>query len=82
MKVTERSRPDTQLTPREFEILGIIAEGLSSQEAADRIFVSKRTIDFHLSCIFRKLEVHNRVQACRAAERQRAHLTTIGDQAT
>ncbi|MEK7170720.1 MAG: helix-turn-helix transcriptional regulator [Patescibacteria group bacterium] len=57
------------LTTGEVKVLTLIAQGRSSQEAADRMVVSKRTIDFHLANIYRKLDVSNRVQALRAAAR-------------
>jgi DNA-binding CsgD family transcriptional regulator len=49
--------------------LSLIAQGYSSKEAADTLFVSKRTVDFHLANIYDKLQVNNRVQAFRAATR-------------
>ena len=58
-----------RLTPREIEILSFIAQGFRSQEVADLLFVSKRTIDFHLANAFSKLQVGNRVQAILAASR-------------
>lgn len=58
---------DVRLTKREIEILSLIAQGHSSQEAADTLIVSKRTVDFHLSNVFEKLRVNNRVQAIRVA---------------
>lgn len=58
-----------RLTKREIEVLCLIAQGHSSKEAADELFLSKRTIDFHLANIFDKLQVCNRVQAYRAAMR-------------
>lgn len=58
-----------RLTNREMEILTLIAQGNSSKEAADALFVSKRTVDFHLANIYDKLQVNNRVQAFRAATR-------------
>ncbi|MDO8650038.1 MAG: LuxR C-terminal-related transcriptional regulator [Candidatus Berkelbacteria bacterium] len=58
-----------RLSKREIEVLSLIAEGHCSKEAADVLFVSKRTIDFHLANIFDKLQVNNRVQAYRAAMR-------------
>ncbi len=58
-----------RLTKREIEILSLIAQGHSSKEAADALYVSKRTVDFHLSNIYDKLQVNNRVQAYRAATR-------------
>ena len=51
------------LTPRELEILGLIAEGLSNREIAERLFVSENTIKTHSSRVFEKLSVNRRVQA-------------------
>lgn len=58
-----------RLTEREIEVLSLIGQGHSSKEAADVLFVSKRTVDFHLANIYDKLQVNNRVQAFRAATR-------------
>jgi DNA-binding NarL/FixJ family response regulator len=55
------------LTERQTEILVLVAEGLSSKEIAGRLFISKRTVDFHLAETFDRLEVSNRVQALRVA---------------
>ena len=55
------------LTDRETEVLGLVAQGLSSKEAARRLAVSKRTIDFHLANTYEKLNVSNRIQAFRTA---------------
>jgi ATP/maltotriose-dependent transcriptional regulator MalT len=62
------SRP-IRLTKREIEVLSLIAQGYSSKEAADKLVVSKRTVDFHLANIYGKLQVNNRVQAYRTATR-------------
>jgi ATP/maltotriose-dependent transcriptional regulator MalT len=53
------------LTPRELEILDLIALGLSNQEIADRLFVSVNTVKTHSSRVFEKLEVRRRTQAVR-----------------
>jgi DNA-binding CsgD family transcriptional regulator len=66
---TEMSHRAVRLTKREVEVLNLIAQGQSSQEAADALYVSKRTVDFHLANIYEKLKVNNRVQAFRAATR-------------
>lgn len=55
------------LTRREIEVLSLVMEGKSSQEIADILVCSKRTVDFHLSKIYDKLQVSNRVQAVRQA---------------
>ena len=51
------------LTPREIEVLGLIAEGLSNKEMAERLFVSENTIKTHCSRVFDKLSVNRRTQA-------------------
>ncbi|MDR3687934.1 MAG: response regulator transcription factor [Fimbriimonas sp.] len=65
----ERAQRAIRLTKREIEVLSLIAQGCSSKEAADALYVSKRTVDFHLANIYDKLQVNNRVQAFRAATR-------------
>lgn len=64
------SRPEhttITLTDRQIEILGLVLEGKTTKEVAKSLFVSKRTIDFHLSRIYQKLSATNRVQAIRRA---------------
>jgi DNA-binding NarL/FixJ family response regulator len=59
-----------KLTKREVEVLTLVIEGKSSKEVAEQLFVSKRTVDFHLANIYSKLSVTNRVQAFREATRR------------
>lgn len=58
-----------RLTPTEIKVLGLIAQGKSSKEAAEKLVVSKRTVDFHLANTYDKLQVNNRIQALRMATR-------------
>jgi DNA-binding NarL/FixJ family response regulator len=51
------------LTVREAEILGLVAEGLSNAEIAERLFLSTKTVDHHVSAILGKLGVKTRGQA-------------------
>jgi DNA-binding CsgD family transcriptional regulator len=51
------------ITPREHEILKLIAEGLSNREIGERLFVSENTVKTHSSRVFEKLGVNRRVQA-------------------
>lgn len=57
------------LTDREIEVLGHAVEGKFSLQIADDMCISKRTVDFHLSNIYRKMEVTGRIQAMRMAVR-------------
>jgi DNA-binding NarL/FixJ family response regulator len=54
---------ELQLTPRELEILGLIAQGLSNKEIAERVFVSESTVKTHASRMFDKLGARRRTEA-------------------
>jgi ATP/maltotriose-dependent transcriptional regulator MalT len=56
-----------RLTKRELEILALITEGHPSKKVAEILFVSKRTVDFHLDNVYEKLQVSNRMQAIKRA---------------
>ncbi|WP_416238386.1 helix-turn-helix domain-containing protein [Synechococcus sp. CCY9202] len=53
--------PMAALSERELEIIELVAQGLTNQEIADRLMISKRTVDNHVSNIFTKTGVKNRV---------------------
>jgi DNA-binding CsgD family transcriptional regulator len=53
------------LTAQELQIARFVAEGLSNREVAAQIFLSPRTIDFHLRNVFRKLGISSRTQLVR-----------------
>jgi len=59
------------LSGREQEVLQLMAEGLSNQEIADRLFLSLNTIKTHCSRIFEKLDVKRRTQAIEKSKRLR-----------
>jgi serine/threonine protein kinase/DNA-binding NarL/FixJ family response regulator len=58
------------LTPRELEIISAVAEGLSNKEIAARLFISPRTVNFHLDNLYAKLGVNTRTEAAIYALRQ------------
>lgn len=51
------------LTKREYEVLTLIAGGLNNREIANKLFISEKTVKNHVSNIFKKLEVNDRIQA-------------------
>lgn len=55
----ELSSADIPLTKREKEILTLVAEGLTNQQIADKLFISPRTVDTHRTNIMQKLDLHD-----------------------
>ena len=67
----EQRRNDLTITPRELEILGLIAAGLSNREIAERLFVSENTVKTHSSRLFDKLGAKRRTQAVQLGKQAR-----------
>ncbi len=71
----EQTSPEP-LTPREFEVLGLLALGLTNREIAKRLFISERTVKFHVSSLMHKLGAENRTETVTiAAQRGLIQLT-------
>src|SRR6201996_9647251 len=51
------------LTPRELEVLRLLAHGLSNREISERLFIAETTVKFHVANVMRKLEVTRRSEA-------------------
>jgi len=69
----EESEPDPSdqtLTPREIEVLRMVAEGLGNKEIASRLGISDHTVKFHISSIFAKLGASSRTEAVTVGIRQ------------
>ena len=56
------------ITPRELEILQLIADGLSNREIAEKLFVSENTVKTHAARLFSKLDAKRRTQAVQRAK--------------
>jgi DNA-binding NarL/FixJ family response regulator len=52
-----------RLTPRELDILTLMARGLRNKEIASQLFITERTVKFHANAIYRKLDVGSRIEA-------------------
>jgi len=62
-------RPPSPLTPREEEVLQLIADGCSTSEVAANLFISGKTVKNHLASIYEKPEARDRTQAVLSAVR-------------
>ncbi|MBW3645994.1 MAG: response regulator transcription factor [Actinobacteria bacterium] len=61
--------PEEVVSKREEEVLQLIADGCSSAEVADRLFISQKTVKNHLASIYQKLDARDRTQAVLRAVR-------------
>ncbi|CAM4380550.1 response regulator transcription factor [Paenibacillus alkaliterrae] len=69
-KQQEQAPLHKELTEREMDVLKRVAQGRSNQEIADELFIGVKTVKFHITNIFNKLEVDDRTQAAIYAHKQ------------
>jgi non-specific serine/threonine protein kinase len=60
-----KAAPDTELTPRQLEIARLIAADLTNRQIADRLYLSERTVETHITNMLNKLGLNSRVQLTR-----------------
>lgn len=71
LPVAPQPAPQTQsLTPREIEVLTMMAEGLANKSIARRLQISEHTVKFHIGSIFSKLDAASRTEAVMLGARQ------------
>lgn len=58
--------PQPALTPRQFEVLGVLSQGYSNKQIAQILSISESTVSMHLNAAFRALDVHDRTSAAMA----------------
>jgi DNA-binding CsgD family transcriptional regulator len=70
---------DARLTPAELRVAMVVGHGASNRDAAEQLFISVKTVDYHLQAIYRKLGLRSRAQLVAiVAGEQANHLTFQG----
>lgn len=54
---------DTKLTRREYEVLQLLAKGMTRDEIADKLFISDETVKMHIKNSYKKIKAKNRIDA-------------------
>jgi DNA-binding NarL/FixJ family response regulator len=62
MQVEAGERPRPELTPQELHIATLVAQGKTNKEIAAAMYLSPKTIEYHLSNAYRKLDIHSRAE--------------------
>lgn len=71
LSAPKASDPFEELTPRELEILQLLAEGLSNREIGERLSLAEKTVKHYMTNVLEKLEVGSRVQAALLAQKRK-----------
>jgi DNA-binding CsgD family transcriptional regulator len=71
-RVAGGGEPAVDLTPQELHISLLVAEGKTNKEIAAALFLSPKTVDYHLGNVFRKLSIHSRAELARIVTRDGA----------
>jgi DNA-binding CsgD family transcriptional regulator len=71
---SEQAAGLASLSGRELEVARLVTERLTNREIAERLVLSEKTIERHLSSVFRKLDASSRVEVARAVERERTRV--------
>ena len=66
----DQEQPAHPFSPREYQVLGLAAQGLTNKEIAFRLGISERTVQFHVNSIFNKTATNSRTEAVALALRQ------------
>jgi DNA-binding NarL/FixJ family response regulator len=77
LRRADRDSGGSSLTPRELEVLQLLAEGLEQGEIAERLVISSKTVASHIERILAKLGVRSRAQAVAAAFREGLVSTSV-----
>jgi DNA-binding NarL/FixJ family response regulator len=65
VRKSAETSPLGQLSPRQREVLELLSLGMDNDQIAGRLYISRNTVKFHVRTIYRRLGVHNRVEAAR-----------------
>jgi DNA-binding NarL/FixJ family response regulator len=66
----DREKLLAQFTPRELDILNLLAQGMDTQDMSERLAIAPHTVEWHVRHVIEKLEVHSKLQAVIAAARK------------